>query len=85
MKTHINALLKLRLQLLHQRLVSKSHSKCNFILNWPGKVTHVTQTNKKSQHTEAKKKNKKTCEFPLFTVKSVRLVKTNCQFWIQFF
>lgn len=59
MKTHIDALLKLRLQLLHQRLVSKSHSKCNFILNWPGKVTHITQTNKNRQHTEAKKKPKK--------------------------
>lgn len=55
MKMRINALLKLRLQQLHQRLVSKSHSKCDFILNWPGKVTYITQANKKSQPTEAKK------------------------------
>lgn len=60
MKTRINALLKLRLQLLHQRLVSKSHSKCNLILNWPSKVTHITQTHKKSQETEEKQTNKKT-------------------------
>lgn len=63
-KMHINALLKLWLQRLHQRLVSKSHSKCNFVLNWPGKVTHITEANKKSQQTEAKE----SCEFHLFTV-----------------
>lgn len=64
MKMHMNALLKLWLQWLHQRLVSKSHSKCNFILNWSGKVTHITQANKKSQQTQAKKSR----EFHLFTV-----------------
>lgn len=52
---HENALLKLHLQQLHQRLVFKSHSKCDFILNWPGKVTYITQANKKKSANRSKK------------------------------